>query len=105
MVIWVMCPRWAQLPIPISSLHSSDLFPKGARWLLSTNMGLAGRGGFILKVSSWWVWGPSPSICRALLTWPCCISGDLHPLAPDGEPSPGRAHSPCRLLSLTRNPT
>ena len=26
--------RWAQLPMPISSLRSSDLFPKGARWLL-----------------------------------------------------------------------
>jgi len=65
MVIWVMCPRWAQLPIPISSLHSSDLFPKGARWLLSTNMGLAGRGGFILKVSSWWVWGPCPQLLQS----------------------------------------
>lgn len=105
MVNWVMGPRWAQLPIPISSLCSSDLFPKGARWFLSISMGLEGSGGLFLKGASWWVWVPRPQLCRELLTRPCCISGHLCPLAPDGEPSPGLAGSLCLLLALTRNLT
>ena len=69
MVNWVMGPggHSCQCPSLASTLLIYSLKELAGS---STSMGLAGRGGLILKVSSWWVWGPHPQLCRALLTRP-----------------------------------